>query len=457
MNAPLGQPLGQMDMPAMPGVQQGDGAGEKSQDSYSAYLRQGFIALFVLVVCLGGWAAIFKIKGAVIASGVVMVEGKPKTLQHLDGGIVGEILVHNGDVVKKGQVVIRLDPTAMDANRTIVEKRLFEAQARVDRLRAEWDDAKVIPWSKILVDARARADVAEIMTGQQKLFEARKKSMSGQVAQLRQRIEQSREQIQGLNDLIGSKRAQLALIGEELDGLRTLLVKGYVPKTRVLALEREEARIGGDISTHRSDISRTHSAIGETEIQILQIKKDEIAEILTELRQVESERSDLNEQLTTASDQFERIDITSPVAGIVHDMSVTTLGGVITPGQPIMQIIPVNDRLIIEARIQPIDIDQVYIGQPARINLSAFSQRTTPQLDGFVINTSADSLIDQVTGAPYYSVRIEIPPAEREKLGDLTLIPGMPAESFIQTDERTVLNYLLKPFTEQLGRSFREE
>jgi len=415
------------------------------------------MALFVLVVCIGGWSAMFKIKGAVIASGVIVVEGEPKTLQHLDGGIVGEILVKNGDVVKQGQVLVRLDPTAIDASRTIVEKRLFEAQARIDRLKAEWNETTEIFWSKILVDAKTRADVTEILTGQQKLFEARKKSMNGQVAQLRQRITQSREQIQGLRDLIDSKQAQISLIGEELEGLRTLLEKGYVSKTRVLALEREQARLGGDISTHRSDISRTNSAIGETEIQILQIKKDATAEILTELRQVESERSDLSEQLITASDQFKRIDITSPVAGIVHDMSVTTIGGVIAPGQAILQIIPTNERLIIEARIQPIDIDQVYVGQPARINLSAFSQRTTPQLDGFVINTSADSLVDQVTGAPYFSVRIEIPASEREKLGDLTLIPGMPAESFIQTEERTVLNYILKPFSDQLGRSFREE
>ena len=430
---------------------------KKPQEAYTKYLRQGFMALFVLVVCIGGWSAMFKIKGAVIASGVIVVEGEPKTLQHLDGGIVGEILVKNGDVVKQGQVLVRLDPTAIDASRTIVEKRLFEAQARIDRLKAEWNETTEISWSKILVDAKTRADVTEILTGQQKLFEARKKSMNGQVAQLRQRIAQSREQIQGLRDLIDSKQAQISLIGEELEGLRTLLEKGYVSKTRVLALEREQARLGGDISTHRSDISRTNSAIGETEIQILQIKKDATSEILTELRQVESERSDLSEQLITASDQFKRIDITSPVAGIVHDMSVTTIGGVIAPGQAILQIIPTNERLIIEARIQPIDIDQVYVGQPARINLSAFSQRTTPQLDGFVINTSADSLIDQVTGAPYFSVRIEIPASERAKLGGLTLIPGMPAESFIQTEERTVLNYILKPFSDQLGRSFREE
>ena len=354
MNAPLGQ----MDMSALAAAAGQAEQGERAP-AYRPYLRQGFIALFLLVVCLGGWAAVFKIKGAVIASGVIMVEGKPKTLQHLDGGIVGEILVKNGDLVKAGQVVLRLDPTAMAANKTIVEKRLFEAQARVDRLHAERDGLTEIVWTPRLQKLAGRADVSEILQGQRKLFLARKRSASGQVEQLRQRIKQSQEQINGLNDLIASKRAQHALIGEELEGLRKLLVKGYVSKTRVLALEREQARLGGDMSTHRSDIARTRSAIGETEIQILQIKKDLTAEVLAELRQVESELSDLNEQLVTAADQVERVDITSPVAGIVHSLDVTTVGGVITPGQPMMQIVPVNDRLIIEARVAPIDIDQI--------------------------------------------------------------------------------------------------
>ncbi len=438
-------------------VQMNMQAAPANNTSYTPFLRQGFMALFLLVVVVGGWAAWFKIKGAVIAPGVIVVEGKPKTLQHLDGGIVGEILVQNGDRVEAGQVVLRLDPTAIDANRTIIEKRLFEAQARVDRLQAERDDAPEITWSKILLDVAERTDVTKIMTGQQKLFTARQQSMTGQTAQLQQRIVQSREQIKGLNDLIASKRDQLALIFEELSGLRTLLAKGYIAKPRVLALEREQARLGGDISTHRSDISRTRSAIGETEIQILQLKKDDVAEVLAELRQVESELSDLTEQLITASDQLQRVDITSPVAGIVHNLEVTTIGGVVTPSQPMMQIIPINERLIIEARIAPTDIDQVYVGQPARINLSAFSQAKAPQLNGVVLSTSADTIIDPVTGAPYFNVRIEIPNSEREKIKHLTLVPGMPAESFIQTQERTVLSYLLKPFSNQLDRAFREE
>ena len=424
--------------------------------SYGRYLKQGFIALFVLVVCLGGWS-FAKIQGAVIASGVIVVDGKPKTLQHLDGGIVGEILVKNGSRVNAGDVVLRLDPTTMDANRTIVEKRLFEAQAHVDRLKAERDGAISIKWAPRIASAAGRADVSEIMDGQTNLFLARRKSFNGQIGQLKQRILQSEEQIQGLKDLIDSKRTQLDLISQELDGLRKLLIKGYVSKTRLLALEREQARLNGEMATHRSDIARTKSAIGETNIQIIQVQKDVEAQVLGELRQIDSELSDLTEQLITASDQRKRIDVTTPVTGIVHDLAVTTLGGVITPGQAIMQIIPVNEKLIIEARVLPNDIDQIYEGQPATITLSAFNQRTTPQFNGFVTKMSADSLIDQVTGVSYFSVRLEIPDEEIEKLGGLTLIPGMPAEAFIQTENRRVYTYLTKPFSQQLKHTFREE
>ncbi len=431
---------------------------EKSIDTgYGKYLKQGFAALFVLVVCIGGWATFASIQGAVIASGVIVVEGKVKTLQHFDGGIVGEILVKNGDKVEAGEIVLRLDPTAMDANRTLVQKRLYQALGQVDRLKAERDGLVQIAWDERLSKNASRKNVGEIMTGQGKLFRARKNAFIGQIGQLSERITQSREQIKGLQDLTQSKFSQLALLSQELSGLRKLLTKGVVSKTRILALEREQARINGEIATHRSEIARTKSAISETRIQTLQIQRDNEAQILAELRDAEVLLSDLTEQLTTASDQLQRIDVIAPVTGIIHDLSVTTIGGVITPGQPMMQIIPINENLIIEARILPIDIDQVFEGQVATITLSAFSQRTTPQIKGVVVKTSADSLIDQVTGMPYFSVLIEIPKEELAKLGGLTLVPGMPAEAFLQTEKRTVLNYLLKPFNDQLNRTFREE
>ena len=451
MNAPLGQ----MDVASqLPGINVKKG---RDRRAIEPWLWTGFIGVFVLVVILGGWAHFAKIRGAVVAPGRIEVESKPKTIQHLDGGIVGEILVKNGDHVKAGQVLLRLDPTSKDANKTIIEKRLFEAQAQVDRLRAERDGLSEIDWSSLLRDNLKRPDVQSIMTGQEKLFTARKKSSDGQQEQLRQRIRQSEDQIAGLKNLIASKKKQRDLITQELAGLRKLLVKGYVSKTRVLALEREQARLSGEISSHQADIARMKSVIGETRIQILQIEKDEMSEVLAELRKYESEVNDLKEQLVTASDQLERVDIVSPVDGIVHNMEVTTIGGVVAPGAPIMQIVPLNDRLIIEAQIRPEDVDQIYEGQPAEINLSAFSRRTTPRLMGKVIGHSPDSIVDKMTGISYFSVRIEIPPEEMKLIEGLTLIPGMPAECYIQTQERTVLSYLLKPFKDQLGRAFREE
>lgn len=451
MNAPLGQ----LDIEKK--LFAGDKKPKRGKEDVGPYLWTGFIGIFVLVVLLGGWASLAKINGAVIAPGRIEVEGKPKTIQHLDGGIVGEILVKNGDHVKAGQVLLRLDPTSKDANKTIIEKRMFEAQAQVDRLRAERDEQAQISWSKIIRDNLERPDVRSIVAGQKKLFEARKKSSNGQKSQLQQRIQQSNDQINGLQKLIVSKKRQRELITQELQGLKKLLVKGYVSKTKVLALEREQARLSGEISSHQADIARTKSMIGETKIQILQIEKDEMSEVLAELRKYESELSDLREQLVTASDQLKRVDIVSPVDGIVHNMEVTTVGGVVAPGAPLMQVVPVNDRLIILAQISPKDVDQIYAGQAAEINLSAFNRRTTPRLMGKVIGHSPDSIVDKMTGRTYFSVRIEIPPEELKLIDGLTLIPGMPAECYIQTQERSVLSYLLKPFKDQLGRAFREE
>ncbi len=429
----------------------------KKSRSTSPYIKQGLIGAFILFVIMGGWAAVFKIKGAVIAPGQVVVEGKPKTLQHLDGGIVGEILVKNGDKVKENQIVMRLDQTAKHANKTIVEKRLYEALARSARLKAERDKASKIVWPEELLRLENQLDIQLMMNGQTKLFEARKKASRGLVSQLRQRITQSSEQIKGLNDLISSKQAQKKLIEQELVGQRKLLIKGLTHKSRILGLERELAKLSGDISSHRSEISKTQSTINETNIQILQIEKDHMAEVLEELRQVESEISDLREQFIAASDELKRVDITSPVTGIVHNMEITTIGGVVTPGQPIMQIIPTNERLVVEARVLPQDIDQVYSGQKARVVMSAFNRNIVPELNGLVIDRSADALVDEMTGMQYFSVRVEIPQEEKEKLGDLVLVPGMPAEIFLQTKDRTVMSYLLKPFKDHLGRAFREE
>jgi len=431
---------------------------KSEKEPYDRFLWMGFIAIVLLIGVGLIWGSLAKIKGAVIAPGVVVVEGKPKTLQHLDGGIVGEIFVKDGDAVTEGDVLMQLDPTMLDANEDLISTRLRETMARVARLEAERDSQSFISWPAELVNAKRDPIVASAMLGQEKLFNARSVAASGQVDQLQQRIAQFKDQINGLKSLIGSKENQAMKIREEADAKRTLVEKGWLAKPVILTLEREELRLKGDVANHQSEIARLNNSISETDVQILQLRRERQAEVLTELRQAETEASDFKEQLTTASDQLRRIDVIAPVTGKVHNMTVTTVGGVVTPGQEIMQIIPANDRLIIEAQVDPVNIDQVYPGQKTTVRLSAFNMRTTPEMNGLVIQSSPDRIIDHVTGLPYYSVKIEIPNEELGRLPEnLTLLPGMPAESFMQTDSRSVLSYILKPATDAMNHSFREE
>ncbi len=436
----------------------GQASQPKKKEPYVHYLRIGFIAITALVLGVFGWSAMAQIKGAVLATGLVAVEGKPATIQHLDGGVIGEILVRDGDTVSDGQVLMRLDPTELEASQEIVTLQLNETLASVYRLQAERDGMPNIIWPEELLVARDQPRVERAVDGQEKLFNARKSALSGQTGQLRERIAQLKQQINGLQALISSKQNQVRKISEEAAAKRTLVARGYLGKPAVLALEREQLRLEGDIASHQADIARLDGSISETRQQISQLQRDRQAEVLTELRQAELEASGFREQLTAASAQSGRIDITSPVSGIVHNMRITTIGGVVPPGEQLMQIIPSNAELIVEAQVQPQDIDQVYIGQPTTVRLSAFNMRRTPELNAEVISVAPDRLVDQVTGMPYYVVKIRIPDEEMGRLDEnLTLIPGMPAEAFMQTESRSVLSYLLKPATDAMRRAGREE
>ncbi|WP_017930886.1 HlyD family type I secretion periplasmic adaptor subunit [Robiginitomaculum antarcticum] len=443
-----------------PGAHSGRGpalSGGNSTMPFDRYIKLGFIIVFLLFFCGGLWAFTAKIQGAIIAPGSVVVEGRPKIIQHLDGGLVGEILVENGDQVKAGNVLMRLDPTALTANQSLVQNRYYEAQALRVRLVAERDEKKDIDWNVVFPVEDRNEIIAKAIADQEQLFQTRLRAYSGQTDQLQQRIAQARDQINGYEARIVTQKEQAKLVNEEANAFRELNRRGQGYKIRINQLEREFARLQGEINSSKSEIARIKNLIGETRIEILQVNRTRQEQVLTELRTTESLESDLREQLITADDQTQRIDIISPVDGIVHNMSVTTVGGVITPANPIMEIIPINDRLVIETQVDPVSIDQVYIGQATTVRLSAFNQRTTPELDGKVQNISASTMVDQYTGIPYYVVRVEIPQAQLARLNGLTLIPGMPAEAFIQTDERTVWNYLLKPATDQFNRAFREE
>lgn len=426
--------------------------------SYDRYLRWGTISLVGLLGALL-LAMFMPIQGAVIAPGSIVVEGKPKVLQHLDGGIVGELFVRDGDAVTAGDVLVRLDTTALSANRDLLENRMVEAKALQARLLAERDNRASIPWDEVFPAHMRTPEVNKRIDDQTELFETRRRARLGQVSQLESRILQQADQITGLRSIIRSREQQLVLINKQLAGQQILVDKGVIKEaySTILQLEREQASLQGEIASYKSDIARTRNAIGETEIEILQSQRTFQESVLTELRSTESQVSDLREQLVTAQDQTNRIDIIAPVDGIVHNMTLATIGGVVTPAEPMMEIIPTNASLIVEARVSPNNIDQVYVGQDTTVRLSAFNTRTTPELDGIVISTSANTVVDQMTGMPYYIAKVEIPPDQIARLNGQVLVPGMPAEAFMQTDSRSIWNYLIKPASDQLVHAFREE
>lgn len=430
---------------------------EKLWAGSSRYVLTGLIAVATLVLGLGGWSVLASISGAVIATGVVIVEGQPKTIQHLDGGLVGAILVKDGDTVKAGDVLVRLDDTMVQTNYVITQNRLYEAYAQQERLIAERDDQEKPNIPVAFENLTTDADEWQIFQDHLNLFQARENTRKGQVKQLKKRITQSGNEITGLRGLRKSKKQQVGFINQELTGLRSLYEKGHATLPRLLALEREAAELEGEISELGANIARVQNQIGEAELQILQVEQDYRERALSELSETNSSISELSEQSIAYQEQLVRVEIKAPVSGIIHSSSVFTVGGVVSPAEPLMQIVPFNERLIVEAQVDPQNVDQVYSGQPAVVKFPAFNQKVTPELNGYVLKVSPDRLQDPQTGVPYYQGIIEIPEEELARLNTAKLVAGMPAEVYIQTGDRSALTYLIKPLMDQLDRAFREE
>ena len=421
------------------------------------FIVVGVLIIAVLFGGLGTWAAFAELSSAAIAPGVVAVDTNWRTIQHLEGGIVSEILVKDGDRVERGDVLLRLDPTRTQASLMIVNSQLDLARATEVRLLAERNGLDRLVFPQHLVERAASDDeVATILSGQELLFQARQSSLVGQAQILRQRIEQLNDQIAGLEVQQSSSNKQIELIAEELDGLRALYEEGYVTRSRILALERESERLIGERGEDLAAIARAKTAIGESELEIIQLEKGFQEQVSTELRDVQAEVFDLEQRQVAAADQFSRIEIRAPESGTVLGMRAYTVGGVINPGDPILNIVPEGDSLIIKAHVLPTDIESMAIGQLAEVRFSGLSQRKTPILHGEVIGLSADRLVDQQSGESYYETRVMITKGELSKLGDIQLIPGMPAEVMILTGERTALAYLLDPILDGLSRSFKQ-
>ncbi len=431
------------------------------RDHVAASLRRNLLFGGMLVLLLlggvGGWAATASIGGAVIASGAVVVQSNAKRVQHQEGGIVGEILVEEGDFVEAGDLLVRLDDTVVVANLAVVTKQIDELRAQEARLTAERDALDTITFPDELLRRRdAEPQVASGITGQQALFEARHASLEGRKSQLREQISQTEQQITGLEVQRDAKAESIALIDDQLADYEQLHEKGLLPKSQITALKRARADLSGARGGFISQIAQAREMIGERRIQIIQLDEQFREQVLTELQTVRSKIAQLQEQQIAARDRLRRVDIRAPQSGVVHQLAVHTVGGVIGAGQTLMFVVPGSDVLIAEARVRPIDVDQVHAGQGAIIRLSSFDQRTTPELKARVMTLSPDLSRDAVTGVSYYTARLVIEDGELEKLNGKRLVPGMPVEMFIETGERSVLSYLVKPLSDQLAHVFRE-
>jgi HlyD family secretion protein len=426
-----------------------------SRRSIRRHELAGLALVIVLAIGAGGWAGTVKLSGALIAPGSIVVDSNVKKVQHPTGGIVGELLVHDGDHVKLGDIVVRLDATVTRANLAIVTKDLNGLTARKARLESERDglDRVVFP-----ADLLARADdpdVAHALDSERKLFELRRSARIGQKAQLRERVAQLNEEISGIKAQRDSKAKQIGIIKQELEGVTELWKRNLVQFSKLTELQREEARLEGEIAQLVAQGAQVGGKVAETELQIIQIDRDLGSEVAKETREIDGKIGEFVERKITAEDQLKRVDIRAPQDGTVFQLSVHTVGGVITAGEPIMLIVPDADNLSVEAKVNPQDIDQLKIGQSALLRLSAFNQRTTPEVNSVVTRISADTTTDQRTAQSYYTIRLSLPLKEIAQLG-VKVIPGMPVEAFVQTGERTMLAYLAKPLTDQLMRTFRE-
>jgi len=409
----------------------------------------------MLVVTIFGWAAVTKFAGAVIAPSTLVVDSYAKKIQHPTGGVVTELRVRNGDEVKAGDLLVRLDQTQSGTNLGVIVKNLDELSARRARLEAEQDGASKVDFPPVLARFNDLS-TAKMLESEQRLFETRRAARDGQKAQLKQRLDQLAEQIQGMEEQILSKQREVELVERELDGVRQLWSKNLVSVQRVTALERDAARLTGERGALVSGVAQTRAKTTETELQILQIEQDLRSEVGKELAEIRAKMSELSEKRVAAEDQLRRVEIRAPQAGTVHQLSIHTIGGVVGAGELLMFVVPRTEALSVEAKIAPHDIDRVRVGQSAVLRFSAFDQRTTPELNGEVTVVSPDVTQDQKTGTSYYTIRISIPDTEIARLRGSKLVPGMPVESFIQTGKRTVLSFLTKPLADQVARAWRE-
>jgi HlyD family secretion protein len=413
--------------------------------------------LIISAAIAGGWATLVPLSGAIVLPGTLVVESSVKKIQHPTGGVVADIPVNNGMHVSAGTLLVRLDDTQLKANQKMIADQLDQVRARIARLIAERDGTTIIHFPDQLADREQEPDTAHLVASETALFNARAKARQGQKDLYASNIRQFQEQIDGLNAEIQSKTSQLTLIASELSGVQELYSKGLVPLTRLTTLQRDSAQLEGERAQLTATIAETNAKIGQAKLQIAQIDQDFRSEVMKDLRESQDKEAQLVEQNVAAKDQLSRVDIRAPTSGIVHELAIHTIGGVVRPGDVIMEIVPDTDDLEIEGHLPPNEIDQVSRGQRAYMRFSTLDRPTMPEVRGTVTYVSADLTHDERTNASFYTVKIDLPEGERHHLDGMTLISGMPVEIFLQTGSRTMLSYLFKPIANQLHRMFNEQ
>jgi epimerase transport system membrane fusion protein len=416
----------------------------------------GLMVLLSTLGVFGAWAYLAPIDGAALAPGFVAVKSHKKTVQHLDGGIVSQLLVKDGDIVKQGDLLLTLDGTENKAQLEIARSQFITLSAQVARLEAERDGKPVVVYPDALDDA-ADLRIVEAKRAENQLFAARKNAHEGEMAVLTQRLGQLNSKIAGLKGQRRSKQELVASYSEEAADLKELLAEGFADKQRLRDTERNSIMNKGEIASLSSEIATGQIQIGETKLEILQLERKHQEDVAAKLSEAQTGLYDVNQRMLATKDKVVRIDIKAPVSGRVMGMAMHTVGGVILPGHTILDIVPQQDELIIDAQVSPLDIDRVSIGLVAEVRFTAFKQAVTPVIEGKMIGLSADRLIEEKTGTPYYQAEIELTPESYQKMAHLELIPGMPVEVLIKTGERTAFEYLTKPIGNAFARAFIED
>jgi HlyD family type I secretion membrane fusion protein len=418
----------------------------------------GVIAVLAAVGGFGVWATTVPLDSAVVAQGKVTLAGKRKLVQHLDGGIVTMFAIKDGDHVEEGDVLIEFDTLRPAARLAVVRIAYFGALAAEARLVAERDEAADIAFSPELVaEAANDAEIAAIVESQRQLFEARRNEAAGQVRILESRVGQLRESIRGFELERAASSDQLAMARDEQTTIEALYAKQYTTRARILAIKREVYQLEGAIGRLGTQIAGAEKEIGETELNLAQLRKKHMTEVLNELRETQAKVLDLREQYVAAKGELDRTIVRAPSSGTVFASQVHTVGGVVRGGETLLEIVPNDDQLVIEVQLRPQDVDEVAVGQPTEVRLSGFKQRTTPTLQGRVAFVSADTVSEPRSPEPYYLASIEVDAGELRHLGDQKLQPGMPAETMINTGHRTAMAYLLQPLSDSMNRAWREQ